>query len=115
MNRRRTLSRWIRCGFGTCLLGGSAASSETKNNPHGAFRAIKADDNKPTGKSDRVVLIGDPIEAGMAAIQVTFKAWRSFIYRHGFGPHGDGAHEEEAVVRIYGMGPVISVNLEQSK
>mgnify|MGYP000216831832 CR=1 FL=1 len=31
------------------------------------------------------------------------------------GHHYDGAHEEDATVRIVGMGPVKSVNLEQPK
>lgn len=39
----------------------------------------------------------------------------SFIYHPAFGHHYDGAHEEDAVVRIVGMGPVKSVNLEQPK
>lgn len=36
----------------------------------------------------------------------------SFVYHPAFGHHYDGAHEEEAVVRIVGMGPVKTVNLE---
>lgn len=39
----------------------------------------------------------------------------SFVYHPAFGHHYDGAHEEDAVVRITGMGPVKSVNLEQPK
>ncbi len=39
----------------------------------------------------------------------------SFVYHPAFGHHYDGAHEEEAVVRIVGMGPVKTVNLEQPK
>ena len=37
----------------------------------------------------------------------------SFVYHPAFGHHYDGAHDEEAVVRIVGMGPVKTVNLEQ--
>jgi len=36
----------------------------------------------------------------------------SFVYHPAFGHHYDGAKDEEAVVRIVGMGPVKSVNLE---
>jgi quercetin dioxygenase-like cupin family protein len=39
----------------------------------------------------------------------------SFVYHPAFGHHYDGAHEEDATVRIIGMGPVKSVNLEQPK
>jgi quercetin dioxygenase-like cupin family protein len=39
----------------------------------------------------------------------------SFVYHPAFGHHYDGAHEEDAVVRITGMGPVKTVNLEQPK
>ena len=39
----------------------------------------------------------------------------SFVYHQAFGHHYDGAHEEDAVVRIVGMGPVKTVNLEQPK
>ena len=39
----------------------------------------------------------------------------SFVYHPAFGHHYDGAHEEDAVVRIVGMGPVKTVNLEQPK
>lgn len=37
----------------------------------------------------------------------------SFVYHPAFGHHYDGAHEEDAVVRIVGMGPVKTINLEQ--
>jgi quercetin dioxygenase-like cupin family protein len=37
----------------------------------------------------------------------------SFVYHPAFGHHYDGAKDEEAVVRIVGMGPVKSVNLEK--
>ena len=39
----------------------------------------------------------------------------SFVYHPAFGHHYDGAHEEDAVVRIVGMGPVKTVNLEPAK
>ena len=39
----------------------------------------------------------------------------SFVFHPAFGHHYDGAKDEEAVVRIMGMGPVKSTNLEQSK
>jgi quercetin dioxygenase-like cupin family protein len=39
----------------------------------------------------------------------------SFVFHPAFGHHYDGAHEEDATVRIVGMGPVKSVNLEQPK
>ena len=38
----------------------------------------------------------------------------SFIFHPAFGHHFDGARDEEAVVRIMGMGPVKSTQLEQS-
>src|SRR4051794_13018658 len=38
----------------------------------------------------------------------------SFVFHPAFGHHYDMAKDEEAVVRIIGMGPVKSVNLEQS-
>jgi len=39
----------------------------------------------------------------------------SFVYHPALGHHYDGAHEEDAVVRIAGMGPVKSTSLEQPK
>ena len=36
----------------------------------------------------------------------------SFVFHPAFGHHYDGAKDEEAVVRIVGMGPVKSTNLE---
>jgi quercetin dioxygenase-like cupin family protein len=37
----------------------------------------------------------------------------SFVFHPAFGHHYDGAKDEEAVVRIMGMGPVSTVNLEK--
>jgi quercetin dioxygenase-like cupin family protein len=37
----------------------------------------------------------------------------SFVYHPAFGHHYDMAKDEEAVVRIVGMGPVKTINLEQ--
>ena len=39
----------------------------------------------------------------------------SFVFHPAMGHHYDGAHEEDAVVRIIGMGPVKTINLEQPK
>jgi quercetin dioxygenase-like cupin family protein len=39
----------------------------------------------------------------------------SFVFHPAFGHHYDMAKEEEAVVRIVGMGPVKSTNIEQPK
>ena len=157
MSRSRRISRWIFCGLSACLLGGTAASSQTQSIPLSVFKAISADDVKPTGTSNQVVLFGDPTKAGIYAVQITFKAgsgsrphfhdqdrfvtvvkgtWYvalgpdsdvydlskmtamkagSFIYHPAFGHHYDGAHEEDATVRIIGMGPVKTTNLEQPK
>ena len=37
----------------------------------------------------------------------------SFVFHPAFGHHYDGAKDEEAFVRIMGMGPVITARLEQ--
>src|SRR6476661_9431388 len=39
----------------------------------------------------------------------------SFVFHPAFGHHYDGAKDEAAVVRIQGMGPVKTINLEQPK
>jgi quercetin dioxygenase-like cupin family protein len=39
----------------------------------------------------------------------------SFVFHPAYGHHYDGAKDEEAVVRIMGMGPVTSTQLEQQK
>jgi len=39
----------------------------------------------------------------------------SFVFHPAFGHHYDMAKDEEAVVRIIGMGPVKTINLEQPK
>jgi hypothetical protein len=39
----------------------------------------------------------------------------SFVFHPAFGHHYDMAKDEEAVVRIMGMGPVKSTNIEQPK
>lgn len=39
----------------------------------------------------------------------------SFVYHPAFGHHYDGAKDEEAVVRIVGMGPVKTTQLEAPK
>ena len=161
MNRRQSVSRWILSGVGVCLLAGTTGSSQTPTPtptiPLSQFKAITADDIKPTGTSTQVVLYGDPTKAGMYAVQITFAPGRgsrphfhdqdrfvtvvkgtwyvalgpdtdtydpakmtpmkagSFVYHPAFGHHYDGAKDEEAVVRIVGMGPVKTVSLEQSK
>jgi hypothetical protein len=38
-----------------------------------------------------------------------------FVFHPAFGHHYDMAKDEEAVVRIMGMGPVKSTNIEQPK
>ena len=156
MSRSRTLSRWIFCALGACLLG-TTASSQTRSIPLSEFRATQPEDIKPTGTSTQTVLWGDPNKPGLYAVQITFKAgsgsrphyhdqdrlvtvvkgtWYvhlgeesdkydpskmtamkagSFVFHPAFGHHYDGAHEEDAVVRIIGMGPVKTVNLEQPK
>lgn len=156
MIARRTVSHWLLCGVGACLLA-TTASSQTRSIPLSEFKAMSVDDIKPTGTSSQVVLFGDPTKPGIYAVQITFKAgsgsrphfhdqdrfvtvvkgtWYvalgpdsdvynptkmtamkagSFVYHPAFGHHYDGAHEEDATVRIIGMGPVKSVNLEPAK
>ncbi|HUR35455.1 MAG TPA: cupin domain-containing protein [Vicinamibacterales bacterium] len=157
MSSRTSLSRWIVSGLGVVILCGTTASSQTRSIPLSDFKAISADDIKPTGTSTQVVLFGDPNKPGPYAVQITFGPGKgsrphyhdqdrfvtvikgtwyvalgpesdtydpakmipmkagSFVYHPAFGHHYDGAKDEEAVVRIVGMGPVKSVNLEQPK
>lgn len=53
-----------------------------------------------------------PESATYAPEKMTAMKAGSFVYHPAFGTHYDGAKEEDAVVRITGMGPVKTINLE---
>ena len=95
MNRRQSVSRWILCGVGVCFLAGTTGSSQTQaptqTIPLSQFKAITADDIKPTGTSTQVVLYGDPTKAGMYAVQITFAPGR------GSRPH---FHDQDRFVSV---------------
>lgn len=60
------------------------------------------------------VALGPESDTYDPAKMVPMKAG-SFVFHPAYGHHYDGAKDEEAVVRITGMGPVTSTQLEQAK
>ena len=60
------------------------------------------------------VALGPDSDVYDPAKMVPMKAG-SFVFHPAFGHHYDGAKDEEAVVRIMGMGPVTSTQLEQAR
>jgi quercetin dioxygenase-like cupin family protein len=60
------------------------------------------------------VALGPDADTYDPARMVPMKAG-SFVFHPAYGHHYDGAKDEEAVVRIMGMGPVTSTQLEPRK
>ena len=65
-------SRWILCGLSACLLGGTAASSQTRSIPLSEFKAVTPENMHAPEGSTQVVLMGNPSKPGPYVVQLTF-------------------------------------------